>query len=325
MAWLAYEVILGASAFATLTLAGLVWAGPDLARRSAGKATRAFLRRRERQATMINDWARGRADGDLSDLDFSRPSPARIYDVFLGGKDNFEVDRQAAQIAIDAGPDLPQTARENRQFLGRAVRFLIESGIRQFIDIGTGLPTQGHVHEIAQALAPEAHVVYVDNDPIVASHARALLAHTDNTAVIGADMRQPDSILEHPSVRRLIDFSEPVGMLMFLVLHFASDAEAARILTAFKDVMVPGSYLVISHATADGYEDEELVNRVRSAWDETESKMHPRHRADVEEMFSGFELLEPGLVWGAQWRNNDPLAASLASRWFWAGVGYKHA
>ncbi|MWA00890.1 SAM-dependent methyltransferase [Actinomadura sp. LD22] len=252
-------------------------------------------------------------------VDLETPSPARIYDVFLGGKDNFAVDRAAAQLALQAGPDIPLAARENRAFLGRAVRFAIESGIRQFIDVGTGLPTQGSVHEIAQSRAPEARTVYVDNDPIVLAHARALLSLSDTTTVIQGDLREPLTILGNPRLQELIDFRRPVAVLMLAVLHFATDEEVRDTIAAFHEAMASGSLLVISHGTPDGHPED--GSSTEDAWRNASARIRGRSRDEVQAMFRGFELLEPGVVWVSQWRPDDGDGAG--TRWVYCGVGRK--
>ncbi|MCO6008739.1 SAM-dependent methyltransferase [Actinoallomurus purpureus] len=252
-------------------------------------------------------------------IDVRTPSPARIYDVFLGGKDNYAADRAAAEIAMEAGPDIPRAARENRAFLGRAVRLAVESGIRQFLDLGTGLPTQGNVHEAAQSLAPDARVVYVDNDPIVLVHARALLPPSETTIVIQADFREPAAILEHPKTRSLIDFDEPVAVLMLAVLHFATDDEIRDAIKAFREVMAPGSLLIMSHSTTEGH--PETGDKAVSAWKNATARLRSRTQKEVEALFDGFDLLEPGVVWVPQWRP-DP-GTGDGTRWMYAGVARK--
>ncbi|MFL6052820.1 MAG: SAM-dependent methyltransferase [Actinoallomurus sp.] len=249
-------------------------------------------------------------------IDVRTPSPARIYDVFLGGKDNYAADRAAAQVAIEAGPDIPRAARENRAFLSRAVRFAVESGIRQFIDLGTGLPTQGNVHEVAQSLAPDARVVYVDNDPIVLAHARALLPPSKTTTVIQADFREPAAILDHPKTRSLIDLEQPVAVLMLAVLHFASDDEVRASIRAFRAAMAPGSLLILSHSTTEGH--PETGDQAAGAWKNATARLQSRTQKEVEALFDGFDLLEPGVVWVPQWRP-DP-GAEDGTRWIYAGV-----
>ncbi|GAA0315138.1 SAM-dependent methyltransferase [Actinoallomurus spadix] len=249
-------------------------------------------------------------------IDVRTPSPARIYDVFLGGKDNYAADRAAAQIAIEAGPDIPRAARENRAFLGRAVRFAVESGIRQFIDLGTGLPTQGNVHEVAQSLDAGARVVYVDNDPIVLAHARALLPPSRTTTVIQADFRDPAAILSHPKTRSLIDFDQPVAVLMLAVLHFAADDEIRATIATFRDAMPPGSLLIVSHSTTEGH--PETGDQATGAWKNATARLQSRTQKEIEALFDGFDLLDPGVVWVPQWRP-DP-GADEGTRWMYAGV-----
>lgn len=258
-----------------------------------------------------------------SELDFTRPNVARMYDYYLGGKDNFAVDREAAEKAIAAAPVAAEMAVENRAFLGRAVRSLAESGIRQFIDIGTGLPTMGNVHEVAHQVAPEARVVYVDYDPVVVAHARALLMEHDRTTIIQADMREPEVILEHRDLRRLIDLGEPVAVLMVAVLHFVTEEEdPSRIVTRFRDAMAPGSHLVISHASDIRPEAMRLVEAYRNA--RATAPVVLRKRAQIESLFDGFELVEPGLVRLPEWRPDTPGNVRNPERiWILAGVGRK--
>jgi hypothetical protein len=185
----------------------------------------------------------------LADIDTSRPHPARMYDFYLGGKDNYAVDQEAAQEILRAVPEVRDMARENRAFLQRAVRFLVgEAGIRQIIDIGTGIPAAGNVHEVAREMAPDVRVIYVDNDPIVHVHASALLTGTGSTRIVLADLREPGTILSHPKVRELIDFSQPVALLLVAILHFITDdANPGQIIATFRDALPLGSYLVLSH------------------------------------------------------------------------------
>lgn len=188
-----------------------------------------------------------------SDIDTSRPHPARMYDFYLGGKDNYPVDREAARQVLRAAPEGRDIARANRAFLQRVVRFLVgEAGIRQIIDIGTGIPGAGNVHEVAGEIAPGTRVVYVDNDPIVHVHANALLTSKGSTRIVLADLREPDEILTHPKTRDIIDFSQPVALLLVAILHFiADDEDPAGLVAALRDALPPGSYLGLSHATND--------------------------------------------------------------------------
>ena len=231
------------------------------------------------------------------------PNPARIYDYFLGGKDNFPADREVADQVLAIAPVARDVVEDNRAFLRRVVRHLAgAAGVRQFIDLGSGLPTQGNVHEIAQAAAPEARVVYVDNDPMVVAHSRALLAG-DNTVAIEGDLRQPDKVLQHPDVRELIDFGRPVALLMLAILHFLPDDEDPfGIVARYRDALPAGSHLAISHGTRDIPERPDLSpeemavmgTKVEQLYQLTTASLVTRTRAEVERFFDGLELLEPG-------------------------------
>lgn len=208
---------------------------------------------------MDDEWA-------PSTIDTTKPSVARVYDFMLGGKDNFASDRNVAEMALGIAPDAPEAARASRAFLRRVVRYLAASaGVHQFIDLGSGLPTQGNVHEIAQRVDPRARVVYVDNDPIVLAHGRAILSQPDTTAVIEADIGDPDAVLESAKVRRLIDFDEPVGLLMFSILHHLADAERPSELTArYRDRLPSGSHLAIAHFHNPGSQYPEVAEQAAS-------------------------------------------------------------
>lgn len=252
-------------------------------------------------------------------LDTSKPTPARMYDYFLGGKDHFAVDRVAAAKVEEATPDTFDIVWENRHFLQRAVRYLAGQGVDQFLDLGTGLPTQGNVHEIAQEVNADARVVYVDIDPIVLAHGRALLATNPHTTVVTADMRDPKGVLGHPDVAGLLDFDRPVAVLFVAVFHFIRDTEdPAGIVRAFRDALAPGSYLALSHLTTEG-PPAEAVARTEEAYANATSPMIFRPRSAVERLFDGFDLVEPGLVRPWQWRPDD--AAKERTEWLYAGVG----
>ncbi|GAA1268614.1 SAM-dependent methyltransferase [Planotetraspora silvatica] len=247
------------------------------------------------------------SDNARSPVDTTKPSISRVYDVMLGGKDNFAVDRQVAEMALRIAPDAPAAARANRDFLKRVVRHLArDTGVRQFLDIGSGLPTQGNVHEIAQEFAPDARTVYVDIDPIVLAHGRAILAKDDRTTVIEADIRDPESILGHPEVTRLIDFSRPVGLLLFAILHHLNDDEdpegtAGR----YRDVLAPGSYLAISHFHNPGAAHPEVSAQAASAerlFNENLGTGRWRTHDEIVSYFGDLELLYPGLVPLAEWQ-----------------------
>jgi hypothetical protein len=262
-------------------------------------------------------------DGNTTDLRTDRPTPARMYDYFLGGKDNFDVDREAAA-KVDAvlGRTVTyDTVWENRRFLQRATRWLASRGIDQFLDIGTGLPTQGNVHEIAQQVNPSSRVVYVDNDPIVLIHGRALLASDRTTTIITADARNPRGIVTHPDATALLDFSRPVAVLMVALFHFIRDAEdPAGLLAQFMDAVPAGSYLVLSHLTSDG-PPSEGVARAEEVYRSATSPMTFRPRAAIERYFDGLELVEPGVVRPWQWHPADD--DSPRTEWLYAGVARK--
>lgn len=240
------------------------------------------------------------------EVDTSRPHPARIYDYLLGGKNHFAADRETAEAVLLNQPAGRIMARENRAFLGRAVSHLVaEEGVRQFLDIGSGLPTQRNVHDVAQKLDPSARVVYADNDPLVLAHARALLisAPEGRTAYVQADLRDPDAILSSPAVRDVLDLSEPVALMLVAVLHFIPDADKpAELIRALLDALPSGSYLAASHVTAEHTPPEAAAEGTRTY----RSGGVPLHLRDSDDFaalaFSGLELLPPGVVLVSEWR-----------------------
>ncbi|GAA0383318.1 SAM-dependent methyltransferase [Microbispora corallina] len=236
-------------------------------------------------------------------VDPLKPSVARMYDYYLGGKDNFAADREAAEKIIEILPNLPDIARENRDFLIRAVTYLSRQGVRQFLDVGAGLPTQRNVHQVAQELAPESRIVYVDNDPIVLVHARAILAENDRVRAIEADMREPEALVDHPEVREHLDFSRPVAVLLLGVLHFIpDDEEAGKIVAALRTPLAAGSYLVVSHGSigelSEGQEEEGRKVFSQTSVPGTTSRSLDQVRA----FFDGLDLVEPGVVPLHEWR-----------------------
>ncbi|MBF8187960.1 SAM-dependent methyltransferase [Nonomuraea sp. K274] len=234
-------------------------------------------------------------------FDPNTPSVARLYDYYLGGKDNFPADRAAAEKILKVAPELRAAARANRAFLGRAVRFLADAGIRQFLDIGTGLPTQGNVHEVAATAAPGSQVVYVDRDPVVLVHARALLAGQGGTTVIEGDLRKPREILKNPDVTQAIDFSRPVGVLLVAVMHFIRESDRPdEIMATLRDALVPGSYLVMSHGTSDAR--AAAVHKGTEVYRSATAPLTLRGRERITELFEGLEMVDPGLVWLPEWR-----------------------
>jgi S-adenosyl methyltransferase len=262
-------------------------------------------------------------DRPSADLKVHIAHPARMYDYYLDGKDNYEADRTAAEAALQAAPELRSIAQENRAFLRRAVRHLVESGVRQFLDIGAGLPTQRNVHEVAQEIAPETRIVYVDNDPIVLVHARALLTTHERgeTAVVQADVREPEKILAHPEVRSLIDFEQPVATMLVSVLQFVPDREPEEIVAPLRDAMPRGGYLVVSHPTQDFRASQ--VDQVAGTYNRAKAPAVPRRKAEIERIFDGFDLLEPGIVQTPLWRPDGPVTRDLDLIWMYGAVGRK--
>jgi hypothetical protein len=248
---------------------------------------------------------------------------ARVYNYWLGGKDNFAADRAAGEQAIKAFPEIGLSARSNRAFLARAVRFLAaESGIRQFLDIGTGIPSANNTHEVAQSVAPTARIVYVDNDPIVLTHARALLTSdpAGATDYIDADLRDPQGILAHAG--RVLDFSRPVAVMLLAVLqHLDGEDDPYRITETLLEALVPGSYLALSHPASD-INAEAMARMAESLNRMMAEKVTFRDQSAVARFFDGLDLVEPGVVQASKWRPaNESEAASPAA--LWAGVARK--
>ncbi|WP_214416737.1 SAM-dependent methyltransferase [Sphaerisporangium fuscum] len=255
-------------------------------------------------------------------IDTTRPSVARMYDYYLGGKDNYEVDRAAVRRVAEAMPEIGQLALENRAFLRRAVRHMARQGIRQFIDIGSGLPTVGNTHEIAQQIVPDARVVYVDNDPIVLAHGRALLATDDNTTVVSADMRRPAEVLRHPETIKLIDFGRPVGVLLIAMIHFLTLDERDAVMGALHDAMAPGSLITATHVTRDGHALS-AVEGIEAVYATTPTPIYFREHAEVAGFFERFELVEPGLVTIDTWHPDPTDPAPPATKWLYGAVARK--
>jgi hypothetical protein len=253
-------------------------------------------------------------------VDLDNPSGARVYDYYLGGSHNFAVDREMARQAIELWPDLPQIMQANRAFLRRAVRYVVSQGITQLLDIGSGIPTEGNVHQVAQAAAPGARVVYVDIDPVAVAHSRAILAGNANADIVQADLADVDSIMRDPRAMRLLDSDKPIGVLMVAMLHFVPDAaEPAKILERYREMMAPGSYLVISHATHEGRPDQ--AGSHTALYQRTPTPMNMRSRAEVQSFFSGFDLVDPGVVFLPQWRPDSAVVDRPERFTGYAGVG----
>jgi len=261
-------------------------------------------------------------------IDVERPSAARVYDYYLGGAHNFAADRRMAEQVLAMYPQARPIAQANRAFLRRAVQFLVDAGVRQFLDIGSGVPTVGHVHEIAQATAADARVVYVDIDPVAVAHSRQMLRDNERTAVIQEDVRHPERILDAPEVRGLLDLSRPVAVLVVALFHFIPDADdPAGILSRLTAPLVADSYLAMSHFTEDAVDrradpdvDEGMDVYRRSGIDLT-----ARSRRDVEALFGAFQPVAPGVVWLSQWHPDDTEEVWDApeSVAIYAGVGRK--
>ncbi len=257
------------------------------------------------------------------DIDIERPSPARVYDYFLGGFHNFAPDRALAEQFIAAAPDTRLMVHANREFLRRAVRFLVDAGVRQFLDLGSGIPSVGNVHEIAQRADPYARVIYVDIDPVAVAHSEAILAGNDRVGVIQADLRDASTVLSDPRLRALFDLSEPTAVLLVSVLHFiADDDDPAGVISAYTDALGGGGYLVISHLTSEVVPGQMAAGARLSH--RAAMPAAPRTRAGIAALFDGLTLIDPGLVWAPRWRpepGDDIIDPQRSS--FLAGVAYE--
>lgn len=258
-------------------------------------------------------------------LDPARPSPARIYDYALGGGHNLASDRAVFDQLIKIQPNARQIAWSNRAFMRRAVLFMIDSGIRQFLDLGSGIPTVGNVHEIAQKAAPECRVVYVDIEEVAIAHSRLLLDGEEKAAIVEADFTRPDDVLKHPETRRLIDFSAPVGVLAIAsVHHVAAEIDVYSAFDRYREKVVPGSALAISHFTADfeNVHAKEIIETVQAS---AHNPACLRTRSEIVDLFGDFELAEPGVVAVSNWRPDitPPTGVQPEEDGIWAGVAVK--
>jgi hypothetical protein len=261
-------------------------------------------------------------------IDTSKANIARVYDYWLGGNHNFLADQDAARVMIAVEPNTRAVARANRAFLGRAVRYLAgQAGIRQFLDIGSGIPTAQNVHQVAQQAAPESRVVYADIDPVAVAHSRLLLQDNPGAAVIQADLREPEAILAAPETQLLIDFSQPVAVLLVAVLHFIpDDADPWKIVATLRDALAPGSYLVIVHGTSESRPD--IHGAVETAYtSRVAASLFLRRRPDILRFFDGFGLIDPGLVYLPEWRpdSSDDVPEDPRKFWGMVGVGRRDA
>ena len=262
-----------------------------------------------------------------AEIDTTVPHPARVYDYWLGGKDNFAADRELADSIMQWVPIMPGKVRVNRAFLGRVVRYLAEvEGIRQFLDVGAGLPTARNTHQVAQEIAADARVLYVDNDPVVVAHARALMAGygPGQTGFVQADLREPDSILHHPAFAATLDITQPVGVLMLAVLMLQDGYEHSYgAVSKLMAVLPPGSCLAVTHLTAD-FDPHGVAGLVATSQQQG-TTIVARSRSEVEEFFAGMELIPPGVVPVTSWRPDEEISAGdqRAGTYSFAGVGRK--
>jgi hypothetical protein len=256
-------------------------------------------------------------------FDATVPNVARVYDALLGGKDNFAADREAAAKLVEAVPGAAVAARENRAFLGRAVRFLAEdAGVCQFLDIGAGLPTACAVHEIVRGSVPLPRVVYADNDPMVVRHAEAILGGSLTAAVVRGDMREPWDLFARPTVRSLINLAEPVAILLVAVLNFVEDHDDPwAVVNCYKDLMAPGSYLVISHVMAD-HLSKDAARKAQAVYAGASAPGVARTREQIDGFFGGLDMVPPGLVNVSEWRPAH-IGVPSGSAVFYAGIGCK--
>ncbi|GII22380.1 SAM-dependent methyltransferase [Planosporangium mesophilum] len=253
-------------------------------------------------------------------IDVETPSAARIYDFLLGGSHNFAADRAVGERVLQVQPGGREIAGSNRAFLGRAVRYMVEQGITQFLDLGSGIPTVGNVHEVAQGINPLCRVVYVDYDPVAVAHSRLILQGNDLATVVDADLLQPEAVLDAPAVRRVIDFDKPLGLLMVAVFHFVADErKPLEILARYRAALPSGSLLALSHLTADQMPAE--MDAVVEAMRNSRDPMYFRSYDEVAAMFDGLELVKPGVVSAGRWRNDQ--GDGSGQEGIYAGVGRK--
>jgi hypothetical protein len=263
-------------------------------------------------------------------VDTTKPAPARIYDYMLQGDHHFESDIQAAQRLLNAVPEIRDCAWSNRGFHQRAAKWIAERGVRQFIDIGSGLPTVGNTHDVVQKVHPDARVVYIDHDPMVAAQGGQLLADDKSTRLICADLREPAAIISHPELNELIDFSQPTGLLLTAVMMFVSDrSDPWGLVGQYVNALAPGSYLALSHLT-DDYKPPVTAERFRAVFDHATEHLYFRSKAQIARFFDGMELVppypgaQPALSYTGLWGAEDPvLADSDGARWLYCGVARK--
>jgi S-adenosyl methyltransferase len=254
-------------------------------------------------------------------LDLERPNAARVYDYLLGGGCNFDVDRKFAEKVLENDPEVEVAVRHNRAFLGRAVRFCVDQGIRQFLDLGSGIPTVGNVHEIAQGVVPECRVVYVDNEPIAVAHSQFILDGNDNADIVRADLLHVNTVLSAEPVHRLLDFTQPMAVILAAVLHFVpDDAHPHAAVAQYVEAMAPGSFLVLSHGARAEHHQEEQTYRL---YGQSSTPAIGRTREEVHALMTGTTIVEPGLVWTPQWRPEHHSNKYPEHTRVYAAVGHK--
>jgi len=257
-----------------------------------------------------------------ADVNLQVPSAARAYDALLGGGHNFAVDREFARKAELVFPGVGASCMANRAFLRRVVLHLVEAGVRQFLDIGSGIPTVGNVHEIVQAADPSCRVVYVDNEPVAVAHSQLILEDNDNATIVMADLRDPESVLAADETRRLIDFDRPVALLMFAILHFIPDDDGpADLVARYRDALRPGSYLGITHATADSRPDE--MRALEKLYATSSNPAVARTTDWITSLFGDFALVDPGTVYAPEWRPESSTIANPEHYIFFGGLARK--
>ncbi|MFE7394144.1 SAM-dependent methyltransferase [Streptomyces sp. NPDC002596] len=256
-------------------------------------------------------------------IDISVPSVSRMYDFYLGGSHNFEVDREAARKAMEFMPGLPKIMQANRAFMRRAVRHAVSEGITQFLDIGSGIPTFGNVHEVAQAADPEARVAYVDHDSVAVAHSQAVLEGNDRAVIATGDLRRPQEILKSPEVSELLDLERPVALLLVAVLHFIEDADEPQAAVAeLSESLAPGSLLVITHASYEGIPlTQEEAGGAVGVYRNIRNPLIMRSRDEVSRFFDGYEMVAPGLVAMPNWRPDTPVVQEQEDPYAFSGFG----
>ncbi|MFI0470202.1 SAM-dependent methyltransferase [Saccharopolyspora sp. 5N102] len=260
----------------------------------------------------------------VREMDIARPCAARIYDAFLGGSHNLGCERAFMEDLERALPHIGESYRENRAFVRRSVEYLLAHGVRQFIDLGSGIPTIGHVHEVARRRTRDFRVLYVDNEPLTVAHSKPLLAGEPRAEIIRVDCRNPQAVLDSPEAAELLDLDQPVALLMAAVLHFVPDSDdPVALVEAYRDVLVPGSHLVVSHLT--GSRDPDEMRILASRYEQTTDPLHPREVEWIEKQFGDFEVVPPGTTYLSDWRPEPGrTSAKRPYRLLYGGVARKH-